>query len=195
MVKLPEKIPGRWIAVFLLAAVSLVLLSILIFPAVGKGLEYNDEKKDLVFRLQRFNRIVASKDLVYDSIGDSRERFESQGYFSNQQTEALASAELQKFLKKVISSAGGQMTSTQVLPKKVEEHFIRISVRVRMASDIEVLRSVLYEIESSTPLLLIEQLDIRPVRGRRNRLTRKVEPSSQLNVNFQVAGFMRKVSG
>ena len=58
--------------------------------------------------------------------------------------------------------------------------------------DMEALRSVLYEIERSTQVLLIEQIDIRPVRGKRNRKTRKIEPSNKMNINFKIAGFMRK---
>jgi general secretion pathway protein M len=55
-----------------------------------------------------------------------------------------------------------------------------------------VLRSVLYEIETSKPLILVEQLDIRPARGKRNRKTRKVEVTGKLNINFQVASFMKE---
>ena len=60
-----------------------------------------------------------------------------------------------------------------------------------MNGKIEHLRSILYEIEMSKPLMIVEELDIRPVRGRRNRKTRKIEPSNKMNVNFQVASFMR----
>jgi general secretion pathway protein M len=63
-----------------------------------------------------------------------------------------------------------------------------------MAGDAEILRSVLYEIESSVPVMIVDQIDIRPVRGKRNRKTRKIEPSSKLNINFQATGFMRAES-
>jgi len=60
-----------------------------------------------------------------------------------------------------------------------------------MSGDVEILRSVLHEIESSSPIMIVTQLDIRPVRGKRNRKTRKIEPSNKLNINFQAIGFMR----
>jgi len=63
-----------------------------------------------------------------------------------------------------------------------------------MSGDVEVLRSVLYEIESAVPVMVVDQIDIRPVRGKRNRKTRKIEPSSKLNINFQATGFMRAES-
>jgi general secretion pathway protein M len=60
-----------------------------------------------------------------------------------------------------------------------------------MTGNIEVLRAVLYKLETATPLIVIEQLDIRPMRSVRNRITRQIEPSNGLNINFQAIGFMR----
>ncbi len=70
--------------------------------------------------------------------------------------------------------------------------FSRITVSVRMTGNSEVLRAVLYKIETSTPLIVINQIDIRPMRGIRSRTTHQVEPSNQLNINFQAVSFMRK---
>jgi len=87
--------------------------------------------------------------------------------------------------------AGGQLSSTQVLPSANKDKFNPITVSVRMTGNIEVLRSVLYKLETATPLIVIEQLDIRPMRSIRNRLTHQIEPSNGLNINFQAVSFMR----
>jgi len=60
-----------------------------------------------------------------------------------------------------------------------------------MTGNSEVLRSVLYKIETSEPLIIINQIDIRPMRGTRNKITRQLEASNELNVNFQAVSFMR----
>jgi general secretion pathway protein M len=99
---------------------------------------------------------------------------------------------MQEFIKKAIVEAGGQLSSTQSIPVSSKGDFTRITVRVRMTGNSEVLRSVLYKIETSKPLIVIDQIDIRPSRGVRNRTTRQIEPSNELNVNFQAATFMRK---
>ena len=182
----------RWIALGLLFTVLLVVFLLLIMPVISMGLEFNESKSELVFRIQRLNRVIASKGAIIENSRKIRQQHEQQGYFNTNNTEALASADLQKIIKASISSVGGQLTSTQALPSKKNDGFTRVSVKVRMTGSIEVLRSVLYEIEKSTPLIVIEQLDIRPVRGKRNRKTRKIEPSSKLNINFQAASFMRK---
>jgi general secretion pathway protein M len=181
----------RWLALGMLATVILSIALFLILPLVSSWIEYNETKQDLAFRLKRYKEVIASKDKVYDNAETIKQQYDEQEYFSDRETVALASADLQKFIKTTISATGGQLTSTQVLPSKTEEDITRIIIKVRMNGKIEHLRSILYEIEMSKPLMIVEELDIRPVRGRRNRKTRKIEPSNKMNVNFQVASFMR----
>jgi len=182
----------RWIALALLIAAVLVIILVLILPVLSKGMELNETKNNLVFRLQQYERILAKKEAVIDSMAKIKQQHEEQGYFNSQTTDALASAEMQEFIKKAIVDAGGQLSSTQALPVNNKDKFSRITVRVRMTGNSEVLRAVLYKIETSTPFIIIDQIDIRPMRGKRNRTTRQIESSNELNVNFQAVSFMRK---
>jgi general secretion pathway protein M len=182
----------RWIALALLIAAVLVIILALILPVLSKGMELNETKNNLVFRLQQYERILAKKEAVIDSMAKIKQQHEEQGYFNSQTTDALASAEMQEFIKKAIVDAGGQLSSTQALPVNNKDKFSRITVRVRMTGNSEVLRAVLYKIETSTPFIIIDQIDIRPMRGKRNRTTRQIESSNELNVNFQAVSFMRK---
>ena len=184
----------RWLALGLLLFVFILIIFVAIIPLVSTGLDYYQQKQELTFRLHRSEQIVARKETVIEDIKNIRQQYQQQNYFSTQNTVALASADLQKFIKSTISSAGGQLTSTQVLPSTSGIGFKRISIKVRMSGDAEILRSVLYEIESAVPVMIVDEIDIRPVRGKRNRKTRKIEPSSKLNINFQATGFMRAES-
>ncbi len=182
----------RWIAVGLLIAVILIIILVIIVPLVSKGMELHETKNTLVFKLQQYERILAKKETVTASMANIKRQHEEQGYFNKQNTDSLASAEMQEFIKKAIVDAGGQLSSTQALPVSNKGKFSRITVRVRMTGNSEVLRAVLYKIETSTPLIIIDQIDIRPMHGRRNRITRQIEASNELNVNFQAVSFMRK---
>lgn len=181
----------RWIAVGLLAAVIVIFGVVVIAPIVIKGMELHETKNALVFKLQKYQRILARKDAVTEGMDKIKAQHLSQGYFNAQGTGALASADVQEFIKKAIVDAGGQLTSTQALPVSNKDGFSRIMVKVRMTGTIEELRSVLYKMETSVPLIIVDQIDIRPVRGIRNRKTRQIESSNELNVNFQAVSFMR----
>jgi len=183
----------RWLAVVLLVAAILLISLAVIVPLANKGLELLDAKNNLVFRIQQYERILARKDAVIASMIAIKEQYQKRGLLNRQSTGALASAEVQEFIKKVITEAGGQLSSTQALPLSTKNEFSRITVSVRMTGNSEVLRAVLYKLETSTPLLIINQIEIRPMRGVRSRTTRQIEPSNELNINFQAVSFMRRL--
>jgi general secretion pathway protein M len=185
----------RWLAVSLLVLVLILIGLIVVVPIISKGLELYETKENLAFSLKKYEQILAGKNAIVGNIAAIKQQHEEQGYFNTQGTSALASAQMQEFIKQAIVQAGGQLSSTQVLPSvDNKEKFNRITVSVRMTGNIEVLRDVLYKLETATPLIVIEQLDIRPMRSVRNRITRQIEPSNGLNINFQAIGFMRAQS-
>jgi len=184
----------RWLAVGLLAFVVLFAALVLIVPIISKGMELHENKENLAFTLKKYEHILAGKNAIVGNIAAIKQQHEDQGYFNTQGTSALASAQMQEFIKQAIVQAGGQLSSTQVLPPTNKDKFSRITVSVRMTGNIEVLRAVLYKLETAAPLIVIEQLDIRPMRSVRNRITRQIEPSNGLNINFQAISFMRAQS-
>ncbi|MCK9620664.1 MAG: type II secretion system protein GspM [Methylobacter sp.] len=199
----------RWLAVALLLAAILLVILVVIVPVVNKGLELHDAKNNLVFKLQQYERVLARKDAVIENMSVIKEQYQARGLLNRQSTPALASAEVQEFIKRTIVEAGGQLSSTQALPVSAfspggnarspaatqpgnKNEFNRITVSVRMTGNSRVLRAVLYKIETSTPLIIINQIEIRPVRGVRSRATRQIELSNELDINFQAVSFMRK---
>lgn len=182
----------RWLAVALLAVVILIVSLAVIVPVVSKGLELHETKDNLVFKLQQYERILAKKDAVMQSMSAMKEQYQQHGLLNRQSTGALASAEVQEFIKKAIVEAGGQLSSTQALPVSAKNEFNRITVSVRMTGNSKVLRNVLYKIETSIPLIIISQIEIRPMRGIMSRTTRQIEATNELDINFQAVSFMRK---
>lgn len=182
----------RWLALGLLGIVVVLVGLVIILPIVHKSMELREAKNALMFRLEQYNRVLARKDAVTESMEQIKQQNAEEGFLNKQGTVALASADVQEFIKKAIVEAGGQLSSTQVLPVTNKNDFSRITVSVRMTGNSEVLRSVLYKIETSTPLIIIDQLDIRPMRGVRNKKTHQIDPSNELNINFQAVSFMPK---
>jgi general secretion pathway protein M len=186
-----DQLQQRALAVGLLVVVTLIVILVIIVPLVSMKMEFKDTKESLVLKLQQYERILAKSDAVTASMQNITSAQETQEYFNRQATDALASADMQEFIKKTIVEAGGQLSSTQALPVINKENFKRITVSVRMTGSSQVLRAVLYKIETSEPLIIINQFDIRPMRGARNPVTRQMEPSNELNINFQAVSFMR----
>ncbi|MEI6744831.1 MAG: type II secretion system protein GspM [Methylococcaceae bacterium] len=182
----------RLLAIGLLLTVMSFISFVIILPLVNQGLALHEEKNALSFRFEQHERILARKQSVIDEMESLKSQFTSQNYLSTQNTSALAAAELQEMIKQAIVEAGGQLSSTQGLPVVTKNNFNRIPINVRMTGNSEVLRAVLHKIETSTPLVVVEQIDIRPMRGVRNKVTHQIDPSNELSVNFQAVSFMKK---
>ena len=191
MIKRADMTVHRWLAVGLLFFVVLLFVLVGIVPFWFESAELNEQKEELAFRLQRYERILANRSAVSGNREEIRKQFNSQGYFNQQATPALASAALQKLVKRAITNSGGQLTSTQALADKKQDRFIQVQVKVRMTGTINALQNALYQLEGAKPLVIINSMDIRPLPGKRNRKTRKIEPNGKLNINFQVVSFLR----
>ncbi len=78
----------RLLAVGLLVGVVLVIGLVIFLPLISKELDLLEAKKNLVFKLQQYERILANSDTVTNSMADISKKQEQQGYFNRQATDA-----------------------------------------------------------------------------------------------------------
>jgi general secretion pathway protein M len=76
-------------------------------------------------------------------------------------TRGLAEAQLQKTLTSLVAQHQGVIASVQVLPPKQEQNLTRVTVRLTMQIGIDGLRDVLFEIETRTPFLFIDDFIVK----------------------------------
>jgi general secretion pathway protein M len=76
-------------------------------------------------------------------------------------TRGLAEAQLQKMLTSLVAQHQGVIASVQVLPSKQEQNLTRVTVRLTMQIGIDGLRDVLFEIETRTPFLFIDDFVVK----------------------------------
>ncbi len=183
----------RWLAITVLIGIIGVFYMVAVMPLLSIANGYQESIDDLEFKLQRYKRIASQKNSVLKRVAEIKKKQASNNNFIVRKTNALASADLQKLIKSAVSSAGGGLTSTQVLPGREENGVVRIGIKVRMSGNMQVLKSVLHRLESERPMLIIDKLNIRSVKSRRrDKKTRKLVSSSKLNVDFEVVGYMRE---
>lgn len=160
-------------------------------PLIGLAREYRESAEDLRFRLERLQRIAAEKDGLVRRLEKIKAESQNDESFLAKNTASLASADLQSQIKDAVSEAGGELTSTQVIPEREEKGFTRIAVKVRMNGSTPVLRAVLHRFESAQPFMFVENLNIRPIRMPRNPAAKNPQIPDRLSVDFDVVGYMR----
>ncbi len=184
-----EIIHKRWLALALLIMVISIALLLIVLPLFLNWLDSYEKKSELEFKLHRQLASLAIQDQVSENLEAINQQFQNQNYFSTQESESLASAELQNTIKVAIAQNGGQLVSTQGLPSENQKQFLKIIVSVRLMTNAEAFASVLAYLESNSPIMVIDQLDISPIRSARaNTLGNHNYP---LNVNFKIFSFMR----
>lgn len=106
--------------------------------------------------------------------------------------ESLAAAELQNRIKSSVEGARGEVRSTQILPSREEGVFQRISIRGQISVNLEGLQRVLYEFESRSPLLFLDNVDIRVRQMRQSNEI--VTDNPVLDVRFDLYGYIRRAT-
>lgn len=186
-----DKKQQRWLAVGLLIVVIGLLVSLVLVPVLFKVYEYRESIDNLQFRLDRYNKKIASKENLIKHIAKTRKSLGQAGYFGLYKTAALATAELQNKVKYAVTSSGGQLTSTQALRQKDLDGLTEIVIKVRLSGSLKAITDSIYKIETGMPYMVVENLKILSVRGRRNRKTRQLEQIDKVNVNMEIRSYMQ----
>ena len=103
--------------------------------------------------------------------------------------DSLAAAELQNRLKAAIDAAHGELRSVQPLPSRVEGVLRRVAVRGQARLRIAGLRHALYDLESSSPMLFLDNVEIEARPDKSGRPGAAEDPN--LDLRFDLYGYIR----
>lgn len=164
---------------------------------VGRYRYYQNSLERHQERLAQLERMAATREPVQQLIAKIQQDRNVNAQYLPQSAPALAAAELQQRIKAVVEAAGGTLQSTQALPPVEEGGAVKVAISAIMNGDTGSLQQVLHNLESQTPLLFVDNLEL-SARATRPRLSGGRYASytrMQLNVQFEVAGYLRKEGG
>jgi general secretion pathway protein M len=113
----------------------------------------------------------------------------NRGEFLQGQNESLAAAQLQNQLKVFVDAAQAELKSTQTLPSRKEGTLSRVTVRAQLSATTTGVQAVIYAIESFSPRLVIDNLDIRARPQARGG--NQSYDDLLLDIRFDVYGYLR----
>lgn len=185
----PAQLLSRVAALGLLALMLGGLYALVLDPVFSgyrTGLEGLREEQS---RIARFAAVAASAEDVEAAAEAIESRQAQSGIFIQGASDAQAAAALQSRINSVVRSAGGDLRSVQSLPPEssAAEGVSRIGVQLQYIGTIHNLRRLLYELETGTPLLFVEKLEMR---GRLSRRSRQDE-NLQVDPNFLITLSLR----
>jgi hypothetical protein len=111
--------------------------------------------------VDRFDVMAVGGDDLQQRVQELTELHASEPYYLTRETDALAAVELQDRVTEAINKNGGTIRSIQPLPTEKEGEFQRVTLRVQITTTIGSLFYIVYELETSQPFLLLDNVDIK----------------------------------
>ncbi len=175
----------------ILLVVIMVVLAGILTPWWMKMRFYSEHIETMSNQIVRFESMLARHPQLEAQLGQMRQQLATSDYFLEAANPALAAADLQQRVRRVIESNGGQLVSTQNLTSPANDELIEVIIRVRMTGGIESLGRALYELEGGSPLLLVDNLGVRSNKRYLGRGQNRVVEFHQ-DVNFDLIGFLQR---
>ena len=174
------------LAILVLALGAVFSLSVL--PVLLSNQHYRNSIDGLESRLQQLQRAAAIGDSLQPQY-EQLKRWQTTGaQYLKSNSAALAAAELQRLVKRIVVAKNAEVVSTQILTTRQEEGFDRVSLKVRIRGELQNVVQAFYLIETGEPFVFLDNVSVRASRGRRVR--GQVAALQTLDIDMELIGYM-----
>jgi len=194
---LPDREQSRPLALGLLAVAVLIVYFAGFHWFVTRHGGLSEEIDTLERQIARFKGTVELAGPMRERLNELRASQMDNALFLNGSDANLAAAELIRLLRDWVDSTAAdtdlcQITNTSPRRHTDPERFQSVRVNVRMQCPLDDFMRVLYEMESSVPLVFVDSIMVNqrltPDQARR----RGSQPYGQLDIRFEMYGFINE---
>jgi type II secretion system (T2SS) protein M len=179
----------RTAALAILALLALLVVFGIAAPIMEKYDAARGTSDRLAAALARAERSDEDVAALEAELAKLKQRRADGGEFLLSANEALAAAELQNRIKSAVEAAQGELRSTQILAVREEGQFRQAAVRGQIVVKLKSLQRIFHQFESASPLLFLDNVEIRARGAQRNR---SVGDDPLLEVRFDLCGYLRR---
>ena len=165
-----------------------------IAPSQAVTLLRLDESGDLRTQLSRFQTVASQGEALQSRLGEIRSSQKDADLFLEDPEFDEAAASMSGGIVEMVrtqANEGCQIVSRQPVRPKVQERFQRVTVNVRMRCDAEEFIQILHSMETGTPLMLVDDLNIIRPRTRRSNRSANATAQGALDIRFNVSGYLK----
>ena len=172
----------RALAIGLLVVAVALVLAALLAPVLLLHKHYDDAIETWSTRLATYRRVAAQAPALRSALDVMRTK-DARRFFLRNTAPNLAGAELQELVKSTIEQAGGRITTSQSPAPRDDGGFRQIVANVQFFATTPNLQRILHALETKEPLLVIDNITIRPTNAFRGF---KPAPGQEPEVNVQL---------
>ncbi len=181
-----------------IAALAILVVAIgayyglVVDPLVNR---YSDNREQIAMleqRLAGYRQIAADAPAVKAALQRKLSEVRRTAFFLSNPKHALASVELQELVRSKINQANGHLMSSQAFDVSALEGHELVAVEVRVQGDIDVLRTLLFELTNGRPVVFVDELNVTAYRGRAlGRVVQGANKEGQmLDIRVRVSAFL-----
>jgi general secretion pathway protein M len=185
---IPRLLP-RLAALGLLLAVPAVVYLAAVMPVADHIAGLEGEVATLEESLERYQRIADQRVQLAAQVRGAADDEPDSGLYLDGSSDALAAAQLQELMKKIVGASGGTLDSVRVMESVAEGPYRRVSLQLLIETRIAGLRALLYGVEAGTPYLFIKSISVENVSG--VRPDRPMLEPADLDVRLEVFGYRK----
>lgn len=180
---------SRWLAVGLLVLVILLLVRLLLVPLWQHWSSTAEAIETLATRIDVYERLIDAQPEEQERLRQLQAHSPVAQWLLNETTPALAAARLQQLLHSQAGQNGVQVISTQIVGSQGEDVLQPVSIQAHLRANLAELVSLLYQLESESPMLFFDSLTVlsNPVATTRARAVRNT--SRQLDIRLNLTGY------
>lgn len=183
---------SRALAFALLLLAGVAALRLIVLPVLAVYHEATASIEHSRMLLRRYRTLAAQRPQLEGQLAAQQRAAAESAAYLEASSDALAAAALQDRVRTLIERADGELRSTQTLPVQTagpKGGIDRVGIRLQLVVDLEGLKQLLYESETTEPYLFVDGLSIR---GRHlGRQDTETEDRALLEVDLEVFGYRR----
>lgn len=191
---IPDQRNSRATALMLLAIAVLMVYLVFFHWFVLRHVEYAEEIDELRSQLARFQTVASQRVSLQTRLSEIRSSQNDEGLFFDYPSFDEGAAALSGKIGDMVRTQADescQIVSRQPVRPRVQERFAKVTVNVRMRCDAEDFLQILFGMETSMPLMLVDDLNV--IRPRTSRRSRAQQATTQgaLDIRFNVSGYRK----
>lgn len=186
-----EKGNSRLTAALLFFIVLIVVYLVGFHWFILRHVDYAAEIDTLREQLGRFNRVAAMRSDYESRLTELQANRSDLNLFLEERDFNEAAAAMSERLGQAVDARADnncQIVSRQPVRPRVQEHYEKVTVNVRMRCGIDDVMSILHWLETSIPLIIVEEMTIVKPRVRRRR--GEEQDSGLLDLRFNMSGYL-----
>ncbi len=191
---IPEQRNSKTTAILLLV-IAMLLVYLLVFHSfILRHREYAEEIDGLRTQLGRFLAVASQRESLQMRLSELRSSQKDADLFFEYPEFDEAAAAMSGSIGDMVRAHADdscQIVSRQPVRPRVQERFQKVTVNVRMRCDARDFLQILYRMETGTPLMLVDDLNVIRPRTRRRTRDAQAEIQGTLDIRFNVSGYLK----